>query len=204
MTNAFWGPLCRRWCTSIRSTFNICNVWFQEFEDEVFQESTDQNQIEHNESTSSSKLTRNTSSRSSLSSLFRHRLTRDKSSQRRTHTHLGQEEHIKRKLSVSITDIDEQISMEEFLSRFCRRYRRDRPFVYSHCCMNPPRPLSCIDPSILPIPRYQSTEAIISLVTSPSRSYPSSGKLYQYPTLIGSLSCFSSEGKQYPPFFWVL
>ncbi|XP_028410140.1 uncharacterized protein LOC114532758 [Dendronephthya gigantea] len=162
-----------RFSSSVKHT-EISMKQNEELEDDVFQEWSDQEQGELNESTPSSKMRRNTPSRSSLSSLFRY-LTRDKSSQRRTHPHLGQEEHTKRKLGVSITDIDEQISMEEFLSRFCPRYRRDRPFIYSHCCMNPPRPLSSIDPSILPIPRYQSTEAIISLVTSPFRSHPSGG-----------------------------
>ncbi|CAB4016570.1 IMD [Paramuricea clavata] len=160
----------------------------EELDDDVFQDSSCQEPREHSESPTElsesrtspkHSFTRNTLSRSSLGKLFRSSQSRSKTSTR-PHAHRGQEEHTKRKLSVSIIDDDEQFQLQDFVNKFCRRYRHDRPFIYSHCCMNRdlqgsrddlrPRPLSSIDPNTLPVPLYLSTEAILSLVTSPSHS----------------------------------
>ena len=172
-------------------TKKILPYWvfqFQELDDDVFQDSSCQEPREHSESPTElsesrtspkHSFTRNTSSRSSLGKLFHSSQSRSKTSTR-PHPHRGQEEHTKRKLSVSIIDDDEQFQLQDFVNKFCRRYRHDRPFIYSHCCMNRdlqgsrddlrPRPSSSIDPNTLPIPLYLSTEAIMSLVTSPSHS----------------------------------
>lgn len=140
------------------------------FEDPADDDLKDRN---NHKSSSKSGFSRNTRSRSSLSKLFH---ARKKTS---LPYHQGQEEHANRKLRVSIDDTEEQFQMEDFLNKFCRRYRPDRPFIYSHCCINSGLqgsrgditrrlyPLSTLDPDTLPNPCYQSTETIISLVTSP-------------------------------------
>lgn len=152
----------------------------------MFQDFSDQDLKDHREQKTSSKhrFTRNTLSRSSLSKLLHPR----RKTSLRKNSHPGQEEHTKRKLKVSIDDTEEQFQMEDFLNKFCRRYRQHRPFVYRHCCINrglqgsrgniTPRlhPLSTLDPDTLPNPCYQSTETIMSLVTSPSRSHVSRSK----------------------------
>ena len=133
-------------------------------------------------SSSKNRFSRNTQSRSSLSKLFH---ARKKPS---LPYHQGQEEHTNRKLRVSIDDTEEQFQMEDFLNKFCRRYRPNRPFVYSHCCINRGLqgsrgdiarrlyPLSTLDPDTLPNPCYQSTETIMSLVTSPHGRHMPKGK----------------------------
>ena len=136
----------------------------EETDDEVFTDSLGRDPREHSES-KTSLTTTFTSSRSSLSKPP----YRSKAQYRQ-----AQEEHTKRKLSVSL-DFNEQFQLEDFISKFCNRYRPERPFLYSHCFMNRdlqglrdqnPQPLSLIDPDTLPMPRYQSTEAIKSLVTN--------------------------------------
>ena len=154
----------------------------------MFQDLSDQDLKDHREQKTSSKrkLTRNTFSRSSLSKLLHPR----RKTSLRKNSCPGQEEHTKRKLRVSIDDTEEQFEIDDFLNKFCRRYRPHcRPFVYSHCCINrglqgsrgdiSPRlhPFSTLDPDTLPNPCYQSTETIMSLVTSPYGSRASKSKL---------------------------
>ena len=95
-------------------------------------------------------------------------------SSRRNKTRFRQEEHANRKLSVTI-DLEEEFQLQDFLTKFCSRYQPERPFLYSHCFMNRdiqglrdenPQSLDFIDPSSLPMPQYQSTETIKSLVTN--------------------------------------
>ena len=139
----------------------------EETDDEVFTDSPGKDLREHSESKTflTTAFIRKTSSRSSLSKPP----YRSKTQNRHAH-----EEHTKRKLSVSL-DFNEQFQLEDFISKFCSRYRLERPFLYSHCFMNRDlqelrdpnaQPLSFIDPDTLPMPRYQSTEAIKSLVTN--------------------------------------
>ena len=155
----------------------------------MFQDSPGQEPREHSESKTSRKhsFTRNTQSRSSLSKLFRRNKTRLRQ---------GQEEHTRRKLGVSILDSDEEIQLQDFVDKFCRRYRPEQPFTYdySHRSLlgfpdENPRPLPFIDPSTLPDPCYQSTEAIISQYTP--RGKQNFGSMAN--TLWPTLKCSSSS-----------
>ena len=150
---------------------------FQDIDDDVFQDSSEQEPRENRESKVPLKASfaRNTSGRSSWSKLFR---LGNKSSSAHPRSHRVQEEHIKRKLRVSITDIDEQFQMEDFVNKFCPKYRQGKPFVFDHCCMNTSLGRSnyginsgcdimCpIDESRIIIPSFQSTETIYSLMTN--------------------------------------
>ena len=142
---------------------------------------------EDSESKTSHSFTSLVQSRSSLSKLFRRNKTR---------LPQGQEEHTRRELGVSLVDSDEEIQLQDFVKKFCTRYRPEQPFTYdySHRSLlgfpdESPRPLSLIDPNTLPDPCYQSTEEIISQYTP--RGKHNLGSMTN--TLWPTLKCSSSS-----------